>query len=199
MDLKNMFLKLKEGTENKGKKNIGNLLILLLFGVLLLIVGTSLSGTSKMFSTSSDKSSVNTSSQVTVLDKNENNIEIELKNTIGKMEGVGKVEVMMYFESGAEQVPAFNVTDSTSTSKETDTVGGKRDTTQKNTGSTVVLSNDGGKSEPFIIKTFKPKVTGVFVVAEGAENKVVAYKIAKAVVDLFNVPENKVNVYPMKK
>jgi stage III sporulation protein AG len=36
-------------------------------------------------------------------------------------------------------------------------------------------------------------------VAEGAENKVTEYRIRKAVTNLFNIPDNKVNVYPMKK
>ncbi len=35
--------------------------------------------------------------------------------------------------------------------------------------------------------------------AEGAEDNITKLRISKAVVDLFSLAENKVNVYPMKK
>ncbi|SQB91495.1 stage III sporulation protein AG [Clostridium tetanomorphum] len=63
----------------------------------------------------------------------------------------------------------------------------------------MVITNNGDKTQPLIVKKNKPKVTGVFIVAEGAENKVTEYRIKKAVINLFNIPDNKVNVYPMKK
>ena len=55
------------------------------------------------------------------------------------------------------------------------------------------------KKQPLIVKKNKPKVTGVLVVAEGAEDKVTEYRIRKAVTNLFDIPDNQVNVYPMKK
>src|SRR3712207_8212610 len=48
------------------------------------------------------------------------------------------------------------------------------------------------------LETKKPKITGILVVAEGAEDRMTECRIRKAVTDLFNVPDNKVNVYPMK-
>ena len=139
--------------------------------------------------TASDKSS----------DDYETAVQDRLKETLEKVDGVGKVEVMVSFESGEEQVPAVNINDSTSVAEEKDTQGGTRNTTQKNDGSTVVITNQGDKSEPLIVKTYKPKVSGVCVVAEGAEDKITELRISKAVINLFNIPENKVNVYPMKK
>ena len=122
-----------------------------------------------------------------------------LKSTLEQIDGVGKVEVMISFESGEEHVPAVNINDSTNTTQEKDNAGGTRNTTQKNNGSTVVTTSDGSKSEPLILKTYNPKVLGVCVVAEGAENKVTELRISKAVTDLFGISGDKVNVYPMKK
>lgn len=145
----------------------------------------------------------NKTEQETSLDKSsqdyETSIQDKLKDTLEKIDGVGRVEVMVSFESGEEQVPAVNINDSTSNTEEKDNEGGIRNTTQKNNGSTVVITNEGDKSKPLIVKIYKPKVSGVCVVAEGAEDKITGLRISKAVVDLFSIPENKVNVYPMKK
>jgi len=93
----------------------------------------------------------------------------------------------------------MNVNDSTNTTNEKDNSGGTRNTTQNNNGSTVVMKNDGDKSEPLIVKTYKPKVSGIVVVAQGAEDNITELRISKAVMDLFDITDDKINVYPMKK
>jgi len=205
---------LKELFNNKkvsnDKKNIFNLAVLFLVGVLIIV-------TISFFKNYNNESSVNTSKSLNDDSSNSNNqqsstsskqsktedyeksMQEDLKNTLEKMDGVGKVEVMISFESGEESVPAVNITDSTNNTEEKDTEGGTRNTTQKNNGSTVVVTNDGSKSQPLIVKTYNPKVSGVCVVAEGAENKITELRISKAITDLFGISEDKVNVYPMKK
>lgn len=123
----------------------------------------------------------------------------ELKALLENIDGVGRVNVMLNIDGSEEQVPALNVTDSKSNTKERDTSGGTRDTVQDNNGSTVVITNDGSKSLPLIIKTNKPKVIGVIVVAEGAKEKYIQLQISQAVTRLFNITPEKVSVYPMKK
>ncbi len=106
---------------------------------------------------------------------------------------------MITFESGEEKVPAVNINNSTNKTVEKDTEGGTRNTIQENEGSSVVITNNGDKTQPLIVKEYKPKIKGVCIVAEGAENNITKLRISKAVVDLFSLEENKVNVYPMKK
>jgi len=181
----------------KSKAILTNLLILFLTGILILI-------TVNFFSTSNNNNNKQDNNQEQSSDLKsvsdyETSIQTKLKETLEQIEGVGKVEVMVSFESGEEQVPAVNVNDSTNKTEEKDTEGGTRNTTQQNNGSTVVITNDGTKSEPLIVKTYKPKVTGVCIVAEGAENSLTELRISKAVINLFNITDDKVNVYPMKK
>jgi len=205
---------LKELFNNKkmsnDKKNIFNLAIVFLVGVLIIATVSFFKSynnensvnTSKNLNDDSSKSTKqqsSTSSTQSKAEDYEKSIQENLKNTLEKMDGVGKVEVMISFESGEESVPAVNITDSTNTTEEKDTEGGTRNTTQKNNGSTVVVTNDGSKSQPLIVKTYNPKVLGVCVVAEGAENKITQLRISKAITDLFGISEDKVNVYPMKK
>lgn len=207
-DLKKLFQ--KQGDEEKNnylsdKKNRANLFIAFLVGILILI-SISFFKTSNTQISAQDKNNTKpakeqqkTEEQNTDQEQYESEVQDKLKDTLEKIEGVGKVDVMVSFESGEEQVPAVNVSDSTNTTEEKDNEGGVRNSTQKNNGSTVVITNDGSKSKPLIVKTYKPKVSGVCVVAEGSENKLTELRITKAVVNLFNISEDKVNVYPMKK
>jgi stage III sporulation protein AG len=215
MDFKKWLEKLKkiDGDKNAlSKKVMPNLLIVLLAGVLIVMMMSSYkatnlpsvqtlnpNGASNKGDSKADGNTAATTSADKVSGDYETVVQDKLKETLEKIDGVGKVDVMVSFESGEEQVPAVNINDSTSTTEEKDTQGGTRNTTQKNDGSTVVITNQGDKSEPLIVKTYKPKVSGVCVVAEGAENKVTELRISKAVINLFNITENKVNVYPMKK
>ncbi|WP_368487832.1 stage III sporulation protein AG [Clostridium sp. BJN0013] len=205
---------LKKGNKKNSndKKNIMNLAIVFLIGLLIIITINFFSGYSENTysnlnsnkSNSTDETKEDTTEESTSTDENssrdyEESIQKNLKNTLEQIEGVGRVEVMISFESGEEHVPAVNVNDTTNTTEEKDNEGGTRNTTEKNNGSTVVITNDGSKSEPLIVKTYNPKVLGVCVVAEGAENKITELRISKAIINLFGLSEDKVNVYPMKK
>ncbi|WP_027624677.1 stage III sporulation protein AG [Clostridium lundense] len=207
MDLKKIFEKLKSNNAKKtlNNKTVMNLLIIFLMGVLILLAGSFFKTTSNSVKETISGGDKNNTPEEAVMKKPENESEsekelrYELKNILQQTEGVGRVEVMIYFASGEEQVPALNINDSVNSTEEIDNEGGRRQTTQKNNGSTVVITNNGDKTQPLIVKKNKPKVTGVLIVAEGAEDKVIEYRIRKAVTNLFDVTDNKVNVYPMKK
>lgn len=212
MNFKKWFSYIKEGVNNKSinnknKNKTVNLIIIFLMGILMLITVSffKTSDSNKAESVTSSNSESDKTEQTSTKDTSynlndyEKSVEDKLKSTLENIDGVGKVDVMINFESGEEQVPAVNINDSTNTTNEKDNSGGTRTTTQSNNGSTVVITNDGDKSEPLIVKTYKPKVSGVCVVAEGAQNKITELRISKAVVDLFDITEDKVNVYPMKK
>ena len=123
----------------------------------------------------------------------------ELTSILKKISGVGNVDVMITFESDETKVPALDRNKQTSTTEEKDKEGGERVTSQENDGSKVVITNNDEGNEPLILKTYKPKVVGVVVVADGAEDSKIKYDISKAVSNLYNLAMDKVNVYPMKK
>lgn len=206
MNFKKILEHLKINFKDKnGKKNtLSNIIILGLIGVLLIITADFFRNTSNM-SLGSNSNNTNKSNQSKTKNEvepskdYETSMESKLKSTLEQIDGVGKVQVMIYFGSGEEQVPATNENKTKSVTDETDNSGGKRTTTQNSDGSTVVTSKDGDKESPFILKDYKPKITGVCVVAEGADSSVIKLNIINAVVDLFQLSEDKVNVYPMKK
>jgi stage III sporulation protein AG len=129
----------------------------------------------------------------------EENQKTDLKNILKKMNGVGDVEVMMSFENGEQKVPAYDKNTQKSTTEETDNQGGKRVNNQNTDGTTVVMTTSNGNNEPFILTTYKPKINGVIILAEGAANSKIKYEIEQAVSKLYNLSLDKVNVYSMKK
>lgn len=122
----------------------------------------------------------------------------ELKVILEKMAGVGEVEVLMYFKSGEVKVPAIDNDTQVSVTEETDSNGGTRLSNQETGGSKVVMKTSDGDNEPVIIQTNNPTITGIVVVAEGAESSKTKYEIQKAIAGLYDISLDKVNVYPME-
>ncbi|MFW2487593.1 stage III sporulation protein AG [Clostridium chromiireducens] len=191
-----------------GQKPLKNLMavclvlafILLAMNVLSPSSGKSLVST-KLSQTTTSQENVDkatTVNQVEAKDYEEKQ-KTDLKNILKKMNGVGDVEVMMSFENGEEKVPAYDKNTQKSTTEETDNEGGKRINNQDTDTSKIVMSTTDGNNEPFILKTYRPKVIGVIILAEGAENSKIKYEIEQAVSKLYNLSLDKVNVYSMSK
>jgi len=209
MDLKKFFNseKLKDKVSEKtNKKSFMNLLILVLVGVLLAILSNTFKETTTSRLNSSKNNEITEAEKTNSAQENnetmnqeEQDVENKLKDTLENIEGVGNVKVMVYFKGGEEQIPAININDSTSLTEEKDVDGGTRKITQKNDGRSIVMMNTEDGTKPFVVKKYKPEVTGVFIVAEGADNNLIKLQIQKAVINLFDLKEDQVNVYPMKK
>lgn len=197
MNFKNSFEKF---FKEKLGKNYVNYIILALIGVLLFIVSGYLKGSNvQALNTSSTKEAEDAKVQTMSTKDFEAVLKSELKYVLEQIDGVGKVDVMIYCESGEEQVPAVNINESQNTTEEVDNEGGKRTNTQKSNGSNVVMTNNGGGNTALILKKYNPKVTGVCVVSEGASNSEIKYLISKTVEHLFDIPSSKVTVLPKKK
>lgn len=123
---------------------------------------------------------------------------IELESILQKMEGVGDVDVMMHFKSGEVKIPAVDNTKQVGVTEENDSNGGTRINNQETGGSKVVMSTSDGDNEPVILETYNPIITGIVVVAEGAENSKTKYDMQIAISSLYGISLDKVNVYPME-
>lgn len=158
--------------------------------------------------TSRKKETTNTSSLNTLESENftlkeevtnyEEKEQKELQLLLSKMENVGEVDVKIYFKSGEIKVPATEGTTQESITQESDSSGGIRTNNQLTDGSTIVMAGDNGNSEPYILQVNKPEITGVIVIAEGANSSKVKYDIQVAISSLYGISIDKVNVYPMK-
>lgn len=197
MNLKNLQEFLNNLTS---KKNAYNLIVVFLVGVLLLLVSSFFKSTStNTAATATPQTTQQESpSQDRTLSQYERDKKAEVKSMLSKIKGIGEVEVVLTFESGEELVPAINSNTGTSVTDEKDNEGGQRKTTQNTDGETIVMAINGNDTEPYILKRIEPKVAGVVVVAQGADNSETKSNIMQAVSSLFAIPNYKIKVFPMK-
>jgi stage III sporulation protein AG len=130
----------------------------------------------------------------------ETNIESRLEAILSNMKGVGKVKVLVTLETNGEIVPATDDNVDKTITNEKDKDNGERKVTQDSTDKKVVMENkQSGESSALILKEYKPKVKGVIVAAEGAEDAKIQYNICQAIEVALNIDASKVQVFEMKK
>jgi stage III sporulation protein AG len=123
-------------------------------------------------------------------------LEDHLSNILSKIQGAGKVSVMITLKSGKEIIPAKDESISDRVTNEKDTEGGIRTINEKTTSDKVVFAEvQGGSSEPLILKEINPEIKGVIVVAGGAKDARVKLKISQAVQTVLDIPAYRVTVY----
>ncbi|EOU1701694.1 stage III sporulation protein AG [Clostridium perfringens] len=198
---------LKEKIANLFKqKNITNLIILLLLVIMFYLVVSYFTGVNNI--TKSEKTNLEKVSKEDMNSNRQKDSEVlsyqekqekDLERILGKINGVGSVDVVINFQGSEVKVPAVDNSSQKSTTEETDSEGGTRVNSQETDGDKIVMSNSSNGSEPVILKTEKPEVLGVMVVAEGAEDSKIKYEITKAISSLYNISVDKVNVLAMKK
>lgn len=128
----------------------------------------------------------------------EKTYENQLTEILTEMLGVNEVVVKVNLDSTEELLVESNTTYSEQTTKEQDKQGGSRNISSVNRDEQVVLYRVDGNDEPLVIKTIKPKVRGVVIVAEGAENLQTKAMITEAVQRLLDVPPHKIAILPKR-
>jgi stage III sporulation protein AG len=108
------------------------------------------------------------------------NLENRLSNVLSKVNGAGRVSVVITVESGMETVLASKVTT-------TENAQGKE------TEQSPIIVN--GKT--VVVKELYPKVIGVLIVAEGANNITVMSKIQQATISLLDININQIQILSM--
>lgn len=126
-------------------------------------------------------------------------LEERLKEILEKMVGVGKVDVMVTIESTEEKVVERNMNTSESITDENDKNGGTRHITTVTSDGQVVLYQASNGQQPLITKIINPRIRGVLIVAEGAEDATVRKLIIQAVEKGMNVVPTRISVVPSKK
>ncbi|MCH5151179.1 MAG: hypothetical protein J1F65_00775 [Clostridiales bacterium] len=108
-------------------------------------------------------------------------MEHKICNVVENISGCGKATVAISYSSNEEKVYAYET-----------------QTTTSNGVTTVTKSIVSVKGEPLVTETLPPKILGVVVVAEGANDPIIRYKIVEVVVTLLNVDANNVQVFTYK-
>ncbi|MBO5066849.1 MAG: hypothetical protein J6C62_00420 [Clostridia bacterium] len=153
----------------KLNKKLQFLLVALLLVLLLFFM---------FFSASKEKESSINDNQITIY---VSDLENRLTNTLKRVEGAGDVSVVITVESGMETVLATKTV-----TKET--VNGVE------TESSPIIIN--GKT--VVVKELYPKVVGVLIVAQGANNFNVLARIQQATMSLLNIDLNQIEILTMR-
>lgn len=151
-------------------------------GVLLMLAG-SMDFTERKTDRAEDENSVNVYGY-------EDETEKKLEEILTKVEGAGKVKVMITYSQSSEKVAAQEV------KKEESSDGEENKTSYE---STYVLKNssDGGNEE-VVLTEYMPCTLGVLIVAQGGDDIYVKEALSSAVQALLDVPAHKVEVLKME-
>ena len=126
-------------------------------------------------------------------------LEVKLANVLSKVKGAGTVAVCITLENGAQQEYAKNSVKESRVIQEKDNGGGIRTTTENKENEQILLSRENGAERPVTVKEYRPRISGVLVVAEGAQDSVVKISLTKAVESCLGIPSYKITVLPQKR
>ncbi len=126
-------------------------------------------------------------------------LERDLASLLRRVRGVGDVEVMVMLESGPVYEYANTSDTSDRTTHEVDSGGGTRQVTESSERTQPVLARgDTNKETPLVTSEMLPRVRGVIVIAEGAEDPVLREQLFRAVQAGLNLAAHRITVLPMK-
>ena len=188
--LKNIF-------KVKDKKQIFNLAIIFLVGILLLVFGSFFANQPKNTIVldelpKEEARSVDYDDYVSML-------EAKLENTLKLVDGAGSVKVMVTLSYSKEQIIATNSRTEETENTENDGQGGSR---QQHSSSSqqdyVIITQRDGSQQPLVIKEIEPLVAGVIIIAEGGGDIVVKDALTRAAFTVLNIEPHKVQVLQMK-
>lgn len=110
-----------------------------------------------------------------------NSLEKQLLGILSSIQGVGKCKVMITLEETQECVFAKNEKTQNSQNE------------NESENEYVIIDNSGNET-PVLIKEYFPKVLGVAIVCEGADNSSVCEEITNSVTSLFDISSNRISV-----
>lgn len=176
--LKNFTIFLKNLTKNK--KNLWLICMLGIIGIVLIGFSDTFS---KENSNSNDTiSELNCEKYISFLEK-------RTKEMLSSVEGAGRCKVMITADVSCEN--EFAVNESVSQEK-------NQNNFDIQNQSEIVFVENGGQKQALVRKVYEPKIRGVLVLCEGADNPKIKEMITFAVQTVLGVSSNKVSVTKLK-
>lgn len=193
--------KIKKAVNGEGnnKKKIENLVFLIVILVItILVINTILKQDKKSDQEENVTSEYKTLATNSVNNSNDDNLEVQLEKILNTIKGVGKVNVFLNYSESSKTVAMFDEKTTTSSTEETDSSGGLRNTTSTETQKDVIYSQKDGSQVPMTEKVIMPKIEGAIVTAQGAKNSVVKTNIVNAVKSATGLSIDKIQVFEME-
>ncbi|MDH2881471.1 stage III sporulation protein AG [Bacillus cytotoxicus] len=207
---RNLFKGEEKEDREKGKKVTPKfLLVLLILGILLMFSSNFFQPKKEEVPVFKEQTSQKTEKDVptfgqknndsmSVVEKYEKAYEQELKPSLEDITGVKEVSIEVNLDSSEQKILEKNIVKRSQTTGETDKTGGKREVEDESTDEKTVIIREGDKETPIVLRTEKPKVRGVLVVAKGVDNIQIKSMVKEAVTRMLDVPAHRVAVLPKK-
>ena len=178
-----------------------NMIVLALSGVLLMVVAIP---TGKEKNKTDESKSVQLDTQTVTMDSESNSaqqeaMEEKLAQFLSRMEGAGRVEVLITYASTEEQVIEKETPSVTNSQTSENDAGGtsrvmSESSRQENT---VYQTGRDGSKTPYVTHTLSAKVEGVTVLAQGGDSPVLKKNITEVIEALFDIEPHKIKVAKM--
>ena len=198
--LKEKFQSLIKSEDGKSKKNLENAIVFVIILVVTIIIINTIWGgneSKKEEKTTQDNSVQLVNSDVESVETS-GDTEKSIKQILSKINGVGKVEVLITYSESSQVVAMYNEKNNESQTKEEDKSGGTRTIQENTTDKERIYTEENGKKVPVTEKMVMPKMEGALIVAEGANNAEVKTNIIQAVEALTGLATHKIQVLEMK-
>ena len=137
-------------------------------------------------------------SQPEMMNDYEAKYESELKDALEKIVGVDDVTIEVFVDSTEAKIYEKDTVVQQQITNETDKNGGERLVEDSTKDEKLVIVRQGEEEIPIVTKTKKPEITGVLVIAKGADNIQVKKWLIEAVTRSLDVPSHRVSVLPKK-
>lgn len=209
-DVKNKLQKLFDNQDKKQSKKLTSYFYILIGLGIVIMLMSNLTSTfhpdpdghpadsgTETFEEEEEVSARRSSGPSTIVEY-ENYYETQIKEILSDVIGVSNVSVKVSVASTERKVHEKDRRDEKQVTEERDQEGGTRTIESHSIDEQVIIINDGDNDKPVVVASEKPKVTGVIVVAQGAESMQVKQQIIEAVTRFLHVPSHQVSVLPKK-
>lgn len=196
--IKSLVVTKKKKASNK--KTVENLVVLLIVLVVTIIAINTIWGDKqakikKENEVESDhKVLADTVKESNIKETGAYNLESELESILSKIDGVGKVQVLITYSESSQIVAMYNENKNISVTEETDSEGGIRTIETTDANKEILLD---GSNNPVTERVIMPKIEGAIIIAEGGGNEVLKTNIVKAVAAATGLATHKVQVFKM--
>ena len=194
---------LVEKQKEKGsKRNVENLFVFLVILIVTIIAINTIWKEDKK--TEKEDSLDTTKVLATKIDNkndaelNQQELEQKLENILTKIDGVGKVSVLVTYTQTSEVIAMYNENVKQSSTEEADNDGGTRKITETDNSKEIIYKDENGQKLPVTQKVILPKIEGAVITAEGAKNATIKSNIIQAVEAATGLATHKIQVFAMQ-
>ena len=203
-----MLKKIEEFIREKGSKDVLlGLVVAIAAGVAFMLFSGTMSRAGSQVAELSVPPSINssqdpppTATQPQELTTYERALERRLEEALSKVEGVGRVHVVVNFVQGRETVFVVDSNTTSSVIQEQDAQGGTRyQSNQTSQDKTIIITDRTGVDRPLVQKEIEPIIGGVIIIAEGGGDIIVRDALIRATSTLLGLDINSVHVMQMQR